>query len=106
MTLVHAVHDKGLPRGSRWRQCDRGTYPDVVPTLTDGVVTLRAHTPDDIEAVVEQSADPLSVRWTTVPTPYEGSDGEQFVGVAVRAAGSTTTGGRSRSRPVTTPAPP
>ena len=49
------------------------------PTLTDGGVTLRAHRDDDVDAVVEQSQDPLSVRWTTVPTPYTRADGETFV---------------------------
>jgi len=58
-------------------------YPDDVPTLTDGVVTLRAHTADDIDAIVEQSTDPLSVRWTTVPAPYARSDGEEFVGTTI-----------------------
>ena len=50
-----------------------------VPTLTDGVVTLRAHRPDDAAAATEQSVDPLSQRWTTVPVPYERADAEFFV---------------------------
>jgi len=50
-----------------------------VPTLTDGVVTLRAHREEDIEAVVEQSRDPLSVRWTKVPQPYGREDARRFV---------------------------
>ncbi len=37
--------------------------------LTDGVVTLRAHTEADVQTLLEQSGDPLSVRWTTVPVP-------------------------------------
>ena len=49
------------------------------PTLTDGVVTLRAHRDDDMDAVVEQSQDPASVRWTTVPTPYTRADALSFV---------------------------
>jgi RimJ/RimL family protein N-acetyltransferase len=49
------------------------------PTLTDGTVTLRAHTDDDLDAVVEQSQDPASVRWTTVPTPYTRADAQRFV---------------------------
>ncbi|NUR09546.1 MAG: GNAT family N-acetyltransferase [Nocardioidaceae bacterium] len=59
------------------------SYPDDVPILTDGVVTLRAHRPDDVDAVVEQSVDPVSVQWTTVPTPYHRSDGEEFVGLVI-----------------------
>lgn len=45
-------------------------FPDDVPTLTDGDVTLRAHRLDDADGVVEQCVDPVSVRWTTVPLGY------------------------------------
>jgi hypothetical protein len=44
-------------------------FPADVPTLTDGVVTLRAHRPDDVPALLEQAVDPLMVQWTTVPVP-------------------------------------
>jgi len=50
-----------------------------VPTLTDGVVTLRGHREDDVDAVVEQSRDPLSRRWTKVPDPYGRDDARRFV---------------------------
>lgn len=50
-----------------------------IPTLTDGVVTLRALTLDDLEAVVEQSSDPETTRWTFVPEPYTEADGRQFI---------------------------
>jgi RimJ/RimL family protein N-acetyltransferase len=53
------------------------------PTLTDGTLTLRAHRADDVEAVVEQSVDPASVRWTTVPTPYGPEDARRFVGAVM-----------------------
>jgi RimJ/RimL family protein N-acetyltransferase len=53
------------------------------PTLTDGVVTLRAHRPDDVPRMVEQCRDPESVRWTQVPTPYDEGDAETFVGELV-----------------------
>ncbi len=43
-------------------------------TLTDGPVVLRAHRPSDAERVVEQSVDPESVRWTSVPSPYSLED--------------------------------
>lgn len=46
------------------------TVTTTVPTLTDGVVTLRAHSLDDADAIVDQSRDPESLRWTTVPRPY------------------------------------
>ena len=39
----------------------------VAPTLSDGSVTLRPVTPDDVASVVEQSLDPETVRWTSVP---------------------------------------
>ncbi|TDV50933.1 RimJ/RimL family protein N-acetyltransferase [Actinophytocola oryzae] len=42
-----------------------------LPVLTDGVVTLRAHRVSDVDGIVEQCVDPDSVRWTTVPTPYD-----------------------------------
>lgn len=69
-------------------------FPDDVPVLTDGVVTLRAHRTDDIAAVVEQCRDPEMAAWTTVPAPYRREDAEQFVGSVVSKAwadGSTQT---------------
>jgi RimJ/RimL family protein N-acetyltransferase len=53
-------------------------FPDIVPTLDDGVVTLRAMREGDLPAVVEQSRDPQTVRWTTVPTPYGPSEAAAF----------------------------
>ncbi|MBO9524443.1 MAG: GNAT family N-acetyltransferase [Nocardioidaceae bacterium] len=50
-----------------------------VPVLSDGVVSLRAHREEDVQAVVEQCNDPLSVRWTTVPVPYGVADAQRFV---------------------------
>lgn len=55
-------------------------FPDDVPTLTDGDVTLRAHRLHDAKAAVEQSADPTSIQWTTVPLAYTLDDGRAFVG--------------------------
>lgn len=49
-------------------------FPACVPVLTDGFVTLRAHRRSDVEAIVEQSTDPESVRWTSVPRPYRRAD--------------------------------
>jgi RimJ/RimL family protein N-acetyltransferase len=51
----------------------------TAPTLTDGTVTLRAHREDDVPGVLEQAVDPTSVRWTTVPTPYDVDDARAFV---------------------------
>jgi RimJ/RimL family protein N-acetyltransferase len=55
------------------------TFPDDVPVLTDGVVTLRAHHPDDAQGVFEQCTDPVSQQWTTVPVPYSLEDARSFV---------------------------
>ncbi len=53
-------------------------FPDDVPTLTSGDVTLRAHRPDDADAIVEQCTDPVSVRWTTVPRGYTRDQAVEF----------------------------
>ncbi len=52
---------------------------NVVPALTDGVVRLRAHTPDDIDVIAEQSLDADSQRFTSVPRRYTRSDASDFV---------------------------
>ncbi len=54
-------------------------FPQDVPTLTDGVVTLRAHHDDDAPGVLEQCLDPVSRRWTTVPLEYTLPDARRFV---------------------------
>src|SRR3954469_20242469 len=61
----------------------RVEFPDEVPTLTDGTVTLRAHAPDDVQGSYEQCQDPLSQQWTTVPVPYSLDDAHAFVCGAV-----------------------
>lgn len=62
------------------------TFPDDVPVLTDGVVTLRAHTPADAPGVFEQCVDPVSREWTTVPLDYTLQDGLSFVATRVPGA--------------------
>ena len=57
------------------------TFPDAVPTLADGPVTLRAHRSQDVERMVEQVNDPLHQRWTTVPMPYDVSHARAFLQV-------------------------
>lgn len=42
----------------------------MVPVLEDERVRLRAMTEEDLPFVVEQSTDPVSVEWTSVPQPY------------------------------------
>ena len=64
-------------------------FPDDVPVLSDGQVTLRAHRADDVDGVREQCQDPVSQRWTTVPVPYSRADAETFVGEVVPAGWST-----------------
>lgn len=54
-------------------------FPDDVPALTDGTVSLRAHTPADARGSWEQCQDPLSQQWTTVPVPYSMADAREFV---------------------------
>lgn len=49
------------------------------PTLTEGVVTLRAHVAEDVTGVREQCQDLLSQERTAVPVPYTRSDTERFV---------------------------
>lgn len=56
-------------------------YPADVPRLTDGTVVLRAMTEADLPAVVEQSTDPETVRWTTVPSPYDLGTARDFLGI-------------------------
>jgi len=53
-------------------------WPLSVPVLSDGVVTLRAHVPTDIDPMVEMSVDPQMVRWTAIPTPNTREMSEQF----------------------------
>lgn len=54
-------------------------WPFSVPVLTDGELTLRAHTPADIDLMVDMGQDLESSRWTTMPTPYRREDAEQFL---------------------------
>ncbi len=53
-------------------------WPLNVPVLSDGVVTLRAHTPSDIDPMYEMAIDPEMVAWTAVPTPHTREMSETF----------------------------
>ena len=53
-------------------------FPRDVPTLTDGTVTLRAHTRDDVEPLYEQALDPVMIRWTGVPVPSTRQTAREF----------------------------
>jgi RimJ/RimL family protein N-acetyltransferase len=61
-------------------------FPEDVPTLTSGAVTLRAHRLDDVEGIVEQCTDPLSIEQTTVPLGYDRAMGREWVGHAIPRA--------------------
>lgn len=52
---------------------------ETAPTLTDGTVTLRAHRLEDVDGAYEQSVDPVSRQWTTVPVPYTREHAHGFV---------------------------
>jgi RimJ/RimL family protein N-acetyltransferase len=54
------------------------TFPRDVPRLTDGVVTLRAHTAEDADALYEQAVDSVMLRWTTVPDPSTHETAREF----------------------------
>lgn len=51
----------------------------IVPELTDGVVTLRAHRAADAEDMTAMGRDPESARWTSMPQPYERRHAEEYI---------------------------
>lgn len=57
------------------------TFPDCVPVLRAGdeSVVLRAHQEDDLDAMVEQSVDPHTRAWTTVPLEYGPAEAKDFL---------------------------
>lgn len=55
------------------------TWPQAPPTLGDGVVTLRAWTTSDIEAIVEACQDPVLQNSIAVPVPYLAQHAREFV---------------------------
>src|SRR5680860_343346 len=68
--------DTGLPTGT---MSGMPYAHSTFPTLTDGVVVLRAPTDDDIDGSVEQCQDPVSQRWTDVPVPYTRDDALRYL---------------------------
>lgn len=54
--------------------------PPWAPTVTDGVVTLRAHRAADLEDVLTQGRDLQMQRWTSVPVPYRVEDARAWIG--------------------------
>lgn len=69
MTFIHAHEDKRLRGPSEKGRVATVNFPDDVPTLTDGTVTLRAHHDGDVQGLYEQATDVVMLRWTTVPDP-------------------------------------
>ena len=67
-------------------------FPDDVPNLTDGVVTLRAHHEGDVPALLEQATDPLMVAWTTVPVPSSEDSSRTFATEIIPAGWARGTG--------------
>ena len=54
--------------------------PALTEPLTDGVVTLRRFTLDDVEAVTSACQDPEIPRWTAgVPEPYEAHHAQEWI---------------------------
>jgi RimJ/RimL family protein N-acetyltransferase len=51
----------------------------LVPTLTDGEVTLRGFRTADTDAVVAYAGDAQVQRWTSVPSPYGRRDAQSFL---------------------------
>lgn len=54
-------------------------WSDLVPTLTDGVVTLRAHRDADLARIVEQCTDPDSQAYLPLPCPYGPAQAQEFL---------------------------
>jgi RimJ/RimL family protein N-acetyltransferase len=52
-------------------------HPD--PPLSDGVITLRAMTAKDVDAVTAAAQDPEIPRWTRVPVPYRRADALSWI---------------------------
>jgi len=69
MTFIHVPEDMRLRGPSEKGRVAAVNFPDEVPTLTDGTVTLRAHHEGDVQGLYEQATDAEMLRWTTVPDP-------------------------------------
>lgn len=53
-------------------------FPQDVPVLTDGVVTLRAHGEADLDLLYQMAKDPESLRWTSIPLDNTREDSRFF----------------------------
>jgi RimJ/RimL family protein N-acetyltransferase len=60
----------------------------ALPTLTDGVVTLRPWRPTDADALVVACQDPAIPRWTAVPSPYGRPEALRYLALVLAQAES------------------
>lgn len=58
---------------------DMAAFPDDVPELTDGAVTLRAHRESDLPRIVEFANDPRSRAGVPLPSPYGMEQAHEFL---------------------------
>lgn len=54
-------------------------FPDDVPELTDGAVTLRAHRESDLPRIVEFARDPRTRAGIPLPSPYGMEQAREFL---------------------------
>lgn len=54
-------------------------FPADVPTLSDDVVTLRAHHPGDADRIIEFANDERSRRFIPLPDPYGPQQAQEFL---------------------------
>lgn len=50
-----------------------------LPTISDGVITLRPKRPEDVDAITAACQDPEIPRWTLVPSPYRREHAVEFL---------------------------
>ncbi|MFT4299659.1 MAG: GNAT family N-acetyltransferase [Aeromicrobium sp.] len=55
------------------------TWPLSVPVLSDGTVTLRAHTPADVPDMTFMCQQPEASRYTTIPEHYTTQTAEDYI---------------------------
>src|SRR3954470_11285797 len=60
----------------------------VIPTLTEGELTLRPRRFEDADALVAACQDPEISRWTRVPSPYRREHALEFIAHSVTEAQS------------------
>ncbi len=46
--------------------------------LVGPMVTMRQHQPSDVAGVLDLARDPETIRWTSVPDPYQEADAQDF----------------------------